>query len=200
MTRRVAAFLVLVVCSGLVYAEEPEQGSLAPLSAAEGERQVAEARDFLADLLWDGTEQYWHTGKWDEAIRLCWQIVQIDPTFVEAYNSAAWMLWSMDRDEEAIELYRAGVAANPNRYEIFHDFGMYYYHRHKWNEAAEQFGKSVQADAPMYHQHMLPNSLERAGRLEEALAEWRALLERFPDDPIAKRHIKALEEQLSEED
>lgn len=200
MTRRVAAFLVLVVCSGLLYAEEPEQGRPAPLSAAEGERQVAEARDFLVDLLWNGTEQYWHTGQWEEAIRLCRQIVQLDPTFVEAYNSAAWMLWSMDRDEEAIELYRAGVAANPDRYEIFHDFGMYYYHRHKWDEAAEQFRKSVEADAPMYHQHMLPNSLERGGRLKEALTEWRALLERFPNDPIPKRHIKALEEQLSEED
>lgn len=198
MARRLAAFLVLAVCCGMAYAGEPEEAVPVPLSGAEGERQVAEARDFLANLLWDGTEQYWHSGRWDEAIRLCRQIVQIDPTFVEAYNGAAWMLWSMDRDEEAIELYQAGVAANPNSYEIYHDFGMYYFHRQKWEQAAEQFRKSVEASAPMYFQHMLPNSLERGGRLEEALAEWRALLERFPDDPIAKRHIEALEEKQGE--
>jgi tetratricopeptide (TPR) repeat protein len=198
MALRIVAISLLLLCTGAVYAEEADQPAPASVSAAEAERQVEEARDFLVALLWDGTEEYWHTGRWDEAIRLCRQIVQIDPAFVEAYNGAAWMLWSMDRDEEAIELYEAGVAANPNRYEVFHDFGMYYYHRHKWDEAAEQFRESVEADAPMYYQHMLPNSLERGGRLAEALAEWRALLERFPDDPIAKRHIEALKEQLGE--
>jgi tetratricopeptide (TPR) repeat protein len=194
------AIPLLLLCAGAACAQEADQDAPASLSAAEAERQVLEARDFLVELLWDGTEQYWHTGRWDEAIRLCRQIVQIDPTFVEAYNGAAWMLWSMDRDEEAIELYEAGVAANPNRYEIYHDFGMYYFHRHKWDKAAEQFRKSVEADAPMYYQHMLPNSLERGGRLAEALAEWRALLERFPDDPIAKRHIDGLEKRLGGED
>ena len=124
--------------------------------------------------------------------------MQIAPHFIEAYTGAAWMLWSMDRDEEAIELYREGVAANPKRHEVYHDFGMYYWHREKWDEAAAQFRKSTENDAPQYLQHMFPNSLERAGRKQEALQEWRALLERFPDDPIAVKHIDLLEKELKD--
>ena len=51
----------------------------------------------------------------------------------------------------------------------------------------------------MYHQHMLPNALYRAGRKEEALAEWRAILARFPEDAVALRRVEALEKELAQE-
>jgi len=198
MMTRVLVAIALLCCSASAYAAEPGEEPLAPISAAEAQERLTESRDFLTDLLWMRTEHYWHAGQWNEAIRLCRQIVQIDPHFIEAYNGGAWVLWNLDQDEQAIEVYRAGIAANPKRYEIYHDFGMYYYQRKKYDEAAEQFRKSVENDAPMYNQHMLPNSLERAGHPEEALAEWEALARRFPDDPIAPRHIAALRKQLQE--
>lgn len=189
---------ILVLAATTLWAAEPGKQELKPIPAPEAEQRVAESRDFLADLLWYHTEALWHAGRWEEAIALCRRIVELDPHFVEAYNSAAWLLWSMDRDEEAIALYRAGIKANPDRHEIHHEFGMYYYHEHKWDQAAEQFRKSVERGAPMYFQHMLPNALERAGRRREALEEWRALLKRFPGDGVAGRHIESLEGELGE--
>ena len=200
MTRTVAAILLLLLSAVALWAGQPEQGQVKPAPAAEVQQRVAEARDFLVDLLWMNTEQHWHSGRWEDCIRLCRQIIQLDRHFIEAYTGSAWMLWSMDRDDEAIEMYRAGVEANPDSHEIYHEFGMYYWHEHDWNEAAKQFRKSVELGAPVYFQHMLPNALERAGRKQEALEEWRALLKRFPDDPIAKRHIEDLEKQLEEEE
>ncbi len=197
--KRLLAPVFLIAGVTALWAAGPAEEEMKPISAGEAEQRVTETRDFVADLLWDHTEVRWHAGGWEEAIALCRRIVEIQPHFVEAYNGAAWMLWSMDRDEEAIEVYRAGIAANPDRHEIHHEFGMYYYHRQKWDLAAEQFRKSVELGAPAYFQHMLPNTLERAGRTKEALAEWRALWKRFPEDPIPKRHIEALEEQLAEE-
>jgi tetratricopeptide (TPR) repeat protein len=110
-------------------------------------------------------------------------------------TGAAYLLYSMDKDEDAIELFRAGMAANPRNYDLPHEFGMYYYHRHKWELAAEQFEKAVALGAPAVMQHMLPNALERAGRLEEALQRWREILKRYPGDPIAKRHIERLTQE-----
>jgi triphosphoribosyl-dephospho-CoA synthetase len=49
----------------------------------------------------------------------------------------------------------------------------------------------------MVRQHMLPNALEKAGRPEEALQQWRAILERFPDDVLAKRRSETLEKELA---
>ncbi len=182
-----------------VWAGASTQPEMKPLSAADAERRVTETQDFLVDLLWEHTDVHWHAGRWDEAIRLCHQVIELDPGFVEAYTGAAWLLWSMDRDEEAIEFYRAGLAANPDSYEIPHEFGMYYHHRHNWDQAAEQFRKAVELRAPSYLQHMLPNVLERAGKKREALSEWRALSKRFPNDPIPRRHIEALVAELEGE-
>ena len=194
---RLFVLAVFVLSVPALWAGEPADHGLAPLGAAEAEERAAETRDLLVDLLWEHTDVYWHSGRWDEAVRLCRQVTELDPQFVEPYTGAAWLLSSMDRDEEATAFYRAGIAANPDSYELYHEFGLYYFRRQKWEDAAEQFRKSVELQAPMYLQHMLPNALEQAGRKEDALAEWRALLERFPEDPIAKRHIEALEAELA---
>ena len=186
------SYALLFICATAFAAGQPAAEPPQPIPATEAEQRVAESRDFLTDMLWMKTEDYWHVGRWDEAIRLCRQIVQVDPQFVEAYTGAAYLLYSMDKDEEAIELFRAGIAANPKNYDLPHEFGMYYYYRHKWDLAAEQFAKAVELGAPRVMQHMLPNALERGGRLEEALAQWQRILERFPDDPIAKRRIEQL--------
>jgi tetratricopeptide (TPR) repeat protein len=201
MMTRLLAVAVLSLGAGFAWAADTgqaPQGELVPLPAVVAEQRVADARDAIADALWLKTEEQWHKGEWDEAIRVCHQLVQLEPHFIEAYNGAAWMLWSMDRDDESIALYREGIAANPKRYEIHHDFGMYYWHRQTWGKAVEQFRRSVENGAPRNFQHMLPNSLERARRKQEALVEWRALLNRFPDDPIAERHIDALEKDLED--
>jgi tetratricopeptide (TPR) repeat protein len=186
------SYALLFICATAFAAGQPAAEPPQPIPATEAEQRVAESRDFLTDMLWMKTEDYWHVGRWDEAIRLCRQIVQVDPQFVEAYTGAAYLLYSMDKDEEAVELFRAGIAANPRNYDLPHEFGMYYYYRHKWDLAAEQFAKAVELGAPRVMQHMLPNALERGGRLEEALAQWQRILEQYPDDPIAKRRIEQL--------
>ena len=196
MTRLVAAAM-LVVCAAALWGAQGQEESARPISAAEAEQVVTETRDFVTDLLWENTEQYWHRGEWDECIRLCRQIVQIDPHFTEAYTSAAYLLWSSDRDDEALALYEAGIAANPDDYGIYHDLGMYHMHAKEWDKAAEQFRNAVEKGAPMYFQHMLPNALERGGHKQEALEEWRAIVERFPEDQVAKQHAAALEQELS---
>jgi tetratricopeptide (TPR) repeat protein len=167
-----------------------------PVPAAQAEKRVAKTRDLLTDTLWMGTEPYWHTGRWDDCIRICKQIVEVDPYFVEAYTCAAWMLWSQEKDAEAIELFNACIKANPDSWEVYHDFGTFYMARHKYEEAAAMFRKASARGAPQMHQHMLPNALELAGREKEALEEWRALLKRFPDDAVAKRKIERLEKRL----
>ncbi len=195
--RGLLPLILLLLAPGIALAGDKAAGGQAnPMSAKEAEQVAAESRDFLTDMLWMKAEDYWHIGKWDDDIRLCRQIIQLDPHFVEAYTGAAYLLYSLDRDEEAIELFRAGMAANAKDYDLPHEFGMYYCYRHKWELAIEQFEKSVSLGAPRVMQHMLPNTLERAGRLEEALQRWEEILKRWPDDPIAKGRIEGLKTEI----
>lgn len=196
---RILPIVLLLSCATPLLGQERGSAEFRPIRAAEAARRVASTRDFVTDLLWLNTDPYWHKGEWDECLRLARQVIELDPHFVEAYTGAAWMLWSMDRDEEAIALYQAGSAANPGDHQIPHEFGLYYVYREHWGKAVEQFRKSVALGAPMHRQHMLPNALYRAGRKQEALAEWRAILERFSEDAVARRRIEALEKELAQE-
>lgn len=193
---RIAAVGFLLCCGALVWAGSQPQEEMKPISGAEAERRTGETRDAVVDLVWEHIDTHWHVGEWEDCIRLCRQCIELDSHFTEAYTSGAWLLSNLNRDGEAIAMYRAGIAANPDQNDIYQQFGLFYHRRHKYDEAVEQFRKAVEHDAPRAWQHMLPGTLELAGRRQEALAEWRALLKRFPDDPVAKRHIEGLEQEL----
>ncbi len=198
MTRAII-IIVLLGCLAPAWAAEPEPSALKPISAAEAERRVGETRDALTDLLWMGIEPYWHKGDFDNCLRLTRQTVEVDPHFVEAGTSLAWLLWSVGRDDEAIAAYEKCIAANPKSWKAHHEFGLFYMARNKYLKAAEQFRAAKDLGAPIPHIHMLPNALEKAGRLDEALDEWHDILRRFPDDAVAKRRAERLERELSKE-
>lgn len=196
MTRAVVV-VILLCCFSAAYAAEPAQPQ--PIPAVGAERRVGETRDALTDLLWMGIEPYWHQGDMEACLRLLRQTVEVDPHFVEAGTSLAWMLWSYGRDAEAIAAYENCIAANPRSWKAHHEFGMFYFARRKYVKAAEQFRAAKDLDAPIPHLHMLPNALEKAGLAEEALREWKDIIRRFPDDVVAKQRAERLEKSLLKE-
>ena len=168
-----------------------------PMPAAEAEQWLGEQRDYLTDILWVGIDGYWHVGDWPSCLGLCTDIIDIDPQFVEAYTNAAYLLWNNDRDEEAIAMYQRGLAANPDASELYFDFGFFYRDRKQYDAAIKQFRLAVERGATRAQHHLLANTLEEAGRKKEALAEWGAILQRYPDDQIAKRKLARLTHELS---
>lgn len=170
---------------------------LKPLPAAEAEKRTDETRDFLIDLMAAKIDRLWHAGKHAECTHLSRQTVELDPHDTDAWTDLGWTLANLNRDAEAVEAYREGVAANPGNYDIHQHFGMFYERRKKYDLAVEQFRLAAQNGAPRVWQHMLPKTLERLGKKQEALDEWKALVERFPNDQHAKDEIKRLEKELS---
>jgi len=193
------ALMALLLCCTAVWAAVTPADEVKPISAGEAERRSAETADFLLDLLALSIDSHWHVGEWEDCIRLCRQSVEVDPHFVQGYTDGAWVLANLNRDGEAIAFYQQGIEANPDQSEIYQQFGLFYHRRHRYNEAVEQFRKAVEHNAPRAWQHMYPSTLELAGRKQEALDEWRALLRRFPGDDVAKMRIERLEKELTGE-
>lgn len=198
MKRTLAVALVLVG-AGLAAVAGLGQGELQPVPAAQADRRVAETRDWVVDVLWEYTDTFWHVGNYEECIRLCRQCVELDPNFVEAYTSGAWLLSNLNRDVEAVEMYHEGMSNNPDSPDLWQQLGLLYHRRHKYAEAVEQFREAAKRGAPPAWQRMVPGTLERMGNLEEARQEWREFLKRFPDDPVGKRRLEALERELQKE-
>jgi Flp pilus assembly protein TadD len=196
LTCVLTAGVLLLLCCALTWAGTAKE-ELRPIPAAEAEKRTNDTRDFVMDLMAGQIDKLWHGGKWEDCIRLTRQTIELDPHDTEAWTDLGWVLANMNRDAEAIEAYRAGIRANPGNFDIYQQFGLLYDRRHKYNEAVEQFRKAAANGAPRAWQHMVPRTLEKAGRKQEALDEWRALLKRFPNEQAAQKEIKRLEGELN---
>lgn len=139
----------------------------------------------------------WHEGFHFQLIRIQKACIELDPSFGEAYENAAWLLVSYNRKDEALALLKRYLENNPNRYEPYYELGWFYYHWQKQPaEAIPWLEKAVRFPHPPIIEHTLAHAYERAGRLKDALAVWENKLKRYPGDPIAKRHVERLRELL----
>lgn len=148
-------------------------------------------------LMWAIGDYCWHEGFHFQLVRIAKACLELDPSFGEAYESAAWILVSYTWKREALKLLKRYLATNPGHYEPYFELGWFYYHWLKDPKAAiPWFEKAVKLPHPPIIEHTLAHAYEKAGRLQDALRVWANKLKRFPGDPIAKRHYERLKSLL----
>jgi len=154
---------------------------------------IAAARDDLVDLLWWRTESLFHEGDIARIIPVCDLVIQLDPSFVEPYAVSAWLSWDQ-RPQEAAARYQAGIAANPKDYQLQHELGLFYSLRRRDQAAALPHFRQAASlpGAPPYVQRSYARCLTKLGRRQEAIAAWKRVLDREPNDPIARRELERL--------
>lgn len=170
-----------------------------PLTKEQAMRNVDEIMKLVVDQLWQRADYHFHQGDYDKSVWLLEAITHLEPTFTEAYAVQAWLLWSMNRDQQAIGVYLRGIKANPQHYHIYFEFGMYYVFKKKWEEAVAQFRQAVKHPCPFYAYHMLGHALRKTGKMEEAIEVWKKVLSLYPTDQVAVKELRALNEELGKE-
>ena len=195
----VGAAALLAASSGALQAvpARPARASRAA-PAAKAPAQVDAILDNVVDRLWDRADWYWHEGRYEERVAIDRLIIRMEPRFIEPYGTAGWLLESLGRDQEALDLYRQAVAAAPARWETHHDLGMYYYQHKEYAAAAEEFQRGTQQTAaPVYVWKMLAHAYERSGALEKAVAAWEAAARVAPDDPAIAVNLSRVRSRLT---
>ncbi len=86
-----------------------------------------------ADLLWIRTVQYFGTHletdrRFPQLAKALDLTTSLDPHFLEPYRlGGLYLLYFARQPEAAVSLLEKGAAANPDRWELPHDLGRYYY-------------------------------------------------------------------------
>lgn len=164
MLTRFAAVLACA-CLGTTALAAPAPAGPADVNAIAGA---------VLDHMWVSTDRHWHKGEYNHIVNLSRMIVAGRPAQLDAYGNAGWLLWSMDRDAEAVDLYKQGARANPKSYFLFNELG-FYYAQHKRDFAAglPWYEKAAATpDCPAFVLHMLAHCYEKTGQLPKALAVW----------------------------
>jgi tetratricopeptide (TPR) repeat protein len=150
----------------------------------------------IVDELHEYMDNHWHRGEYNHILNLGKIAIAIDPTDKDVYANSGWLLWSMDRDQEAVDLYLKGVKAMPKSFYMYDELGFYYMNRKKdIPTAIKYYEQAVDCkDVGTITLHMLANCYERTNQPDKALKIWERAAEN-PADAIAKTKVQRLQKK-----
>ena len=164
----------------------------ASCTVAEGRDAADSAIDFLCLLNANQSDYYFHRGQWTKAVAALDREIALNPTDLDPYSSAAWLLWSNGQVEEAMHYYDRMIAANPDDPEGYFTVGTYYQFHNRYAEALPWFEQALAHGLRSPERHMYGHTLEHLGRTADALAFWKKLAAEDPKDEVAKRQVARL--------
>ena len=181
--------LLLVWCCIMA----PLRATEAPLTPEAARAAAADAVDFLIQLNQEDADKYFHSGEWDKAVAALDRVIALQPTGLDAYANAAWLLWSTGHDDRAMDYYHRMVAANPTNPEGYFIVGEMFFGRRRYAEALPWLEKADALGVTAPHNHLLGHTLLKLGRRADALAFWQRLLAKDPKDEVVRRQIDDLQ-------
>jgi tetratricopeptide (TPR) repeat protein len=125
--------------------------------------------------LWMGLGlSYYIENQFDEAKKVLYQTIALDPTYAPAYTVMCDMLIQKGDDEEAIKVLTKAIAIQPNLYLLYYYYGRALGHRSEVDteEVIKMLRKAVELSPDFPEAHFeLGKALEAAKRPVEAIGE-----------------------------
>ena len=203
-TRQFSAYchtllLALFVTAVLSLAPNPVRSAVTP---ADARALAMDAEQTLIELNYYLSDEYFHTGEFVRAAEALQRVAVLDPQDVDAYATAAWLLWSAKMSAEAEDVYARMIANNPRNSTAYFEVGLYYVRIKKDAEAAPYLEKAVQfGGLPRDQRNLYGHVLTRLQRIDEAMAFWKETLRLDPENTVAQRELDRLaQEQPQEQD
>lgn len=169
------------------------------------ERATSPENETTLDYFWRKSDEAFHAGDYERAVSLHKAIVALDPSDTESFSVAAWLLWSMEKKEEALAHIERGLQSNPTNWEMWDAAGQHYDLQKRATpelaiQAKDAYVNAVKflpEDADKGEAQMLRRRLahaaEKAGDMDLSLATWRDLVRDYPNDAVNKNNQERVE-------
>lgn len=170
----------------------PLLAQTSPLTVDAARSSADDAVQLLVRLHEEIADQYFHSADWPKAVATLDQVITLEPTGIDAYASAAWLLWSSGKDDLAMDYYQRMIAANPTDPEGYFVVGSMFFSRRRYAEALPWLEKAIALGLHPPKSHLYGHALVYLGRTADALAFWQKQLADNPTDEVARREIPKL--------
>jgi Tfp pilus assembly protein PilF len=153
--------------------------------------QVQGIVDRVVDGLWETTDYYWHDGDYNRIVSLVRVSVEADPSFNDAYSSAAWLLWSMGDTVAADSLLEYGVTRTQDKGDLYYELGWHLYNTKRYAAAQPYLEKAItypNSEARWYS--TLGHTYRQLKKYDEAVKTWETVVKKFPDFPPGKTNLE----------
>jgi tetratricopeptide (TPR) repeat protein len=167
----------------------------------------------LADIYWTRAVQYYGRGLADRDVHfellapLVNMTVTLDPHLIVAYRAGAIFLAEPPPagpglPDQAVNLVRRGIAANPDEFALWADLGfLYYWHFKDYPHAAEAYLEgSKNPRAPSWMRLMATRIAEQGGSRQTSRFLWTKIYESTKDPGVRQKALEHLRTLKVEED
>ncbi len=148
------------------------------------------------------SDEAFHIGDYERAIACHRAILALEPDAVDSYGVAAWLLWSLEKGDEATALMERGVVANPADWEMMDEAGQHFDLRKITPRAASLYKRALELipkDAPnQMLRRRLAHASEKSGDLAASVIIWRGLVKDFLAEAVNKNNLARVEQMQAE--
>jgi Flp pilus assembly protein TadD len=163
------------------------------------EQEGGKDRTLLSDVLnhFNSGVHFYNQREFSKAIQAYQKVIELDPTYVEAYNNLGiiyQMLGDMDR---AFEAYRKSTEINPRYEKGYNNLGILLFLKGRYEEAVEAFQKALAINSNNIESHInLGILFKKKGEWEKAIGSYQKALAINPLHRETHYNIALLYEQL----
>ena len=154
----------------------------------------------LTDYLWRRSDAAFHAGDYPRAVELHRAIVTLDPSDVESYGVGAWLLWSMEKGDEADAFIAQGLKNNPDSAAMWEAAGAQYGLEKRPALERDAYARAVElagAGAGQMLRRRYAHAAENAGDLPTSATVWRGLVQDFPNEVVNKNNLARVEAKIA---
>ena len=149
----------------------------------------------------------WHTGKYEKIFPLFHLISRLDPEDETNWATGGWFLINCiapaRKPDEAREIklkglsfLKEGLHHNPGTYRLYWEIAWTYYLWGEFETALAYLDNAIKYEHPSYVENTRAHVLEKLGRIEEAITQWKEIRRKFPEMKfVAERFIQNLEKE-----
>jgi Flp pilus assembly protein TadD len=125
--------------------------------------------------------QFNNQREFSKAIQAYQKVIELDPTYIEAYNNLGIIYQEMGDMDKAFEAYQKSIEINPQYEKGYNNLGILYYLRGRNEEAMEAFQKALAINSNNIVSHLNLGVLhKKQGQLNKAIESYQKALDINP--------------------
>ncbi len=195
----IAVAFGLLLTSTSVWAQSNTQKAPTKGTVPNDKDQVDIIVNQVFDNLSEISDQHYHEGEYNHIVNIARLNQLARPKDLNSVANAGWLLWSMDRDQEALTLYQQSLKDNPKTFFMYDEIAYYYFqHKKDYNASPTYYIQAAKLpDVPQFSLHMYAHCYEKLGDLNKALAVWKRCCA-DESDLVAKANHDKIRRRIAE--
>jgi tetratricopeptide (TPR) repeat protein len=171
----------------------------APPKSIGVEQEGGKDRTLTSDVLihFNSGVSFYNQKEFSKAIQAYQKVIELDPTYVEAYNNMGIIYQMLGNADRAFESYQKSTKINPRYEKGYNNLGILLLLKDRNEEALEAFQKALAINSNNIESHInLGILLKKKGEWEKAIESYRRALAISPLHGETHYNIALLYEQL----